>query len=152
MPKDIHLQLNINKLKTGNKMKNILYILMILVTVSITAQEKCNFICHNGSVVRAFGDTATEAHILHHPQDILLGNCDTFTGEVGDECGTLSLPKLDFKVRIPNGLAYKVSDILGKIYVIGLTSGTFIADLEQLPKDIVLFLKVETYQVKKYIR
>ncbi len=128
--------------------KPLLILLTLLISLFVTAQqEKCNFYCHNGKVVKQLNDNSVGGHETHDDQ--FLGTCDDFTGEVGDSCGTLSVKKFDYTKPVPIGLRYYIYDVYGRIYQMGITDDNFV---NNLPKGGFLFVKLEGYKANKIIK
>lgn len=131
-----------------NKITKLLIALAFLMTaISLNAQQECATICHNGTLVKAVGANAIDGHLNHHSGDVLIST-DCNYEITGNECNTLSLPKLDLKKPIEIGLNYYISDLLGRIYQIGKTDENFI---QNLPKGGIFFINVETYQPLKRV-
>ena len=125
--------------------KILIVIALVMTAISLNAQQNCGVVCHNGRLLTGVNPQAVEHHIGHG--DTFITN-DCAYVETGEECQSLSLPKLDFKRQIPAGLNYYIIDIYGRIYRAGTTSDNF---KNMLPKGGVLFIKIEGYQVIKII-
>lgn len=122
-------------------------LLLLLFTAFAYSQQDCAVICHNGKLVKSVGAKAINGHLNHHVNDVLIStDCDYVI--TGNECKQLSVPKLDFKKRIKVGLAYKVSDIQGRILQKGFTDDYLFMNL---PKGLI-FVDVDEYQIKKMIK
>lgn len=126
-------------------MKTITFLLLIM-TLSMNAQvDKPNFVCHNNNVVMTLNDQAFQGHLNHG--DFVVEDADE--SNVGDECGTLGLPKFNIKKDYPVGINYHLFDISGK----SLKTGNTYKDMyDDLPIRTVLILRVEGYQPLKIIK
>ena len=122
-------------------------LLFLFITTFCYTQEKCNFVCHNGKVVKALNETSLNGHLQHG--DIFLGRCVDFTGEVEDDCRTLLLPKLDFTKPLPIGSNYALYDISGRLLGIGVVEHNF---LNRVPKKGIYLIKVDGYEIKRIVR
>ena len=122
-----------------------LLLLAFLICGTAVAQEPCYLVCHNGKVVKSVTFQSLQGHLNGH-NDVYLGQCNDYPGEIGDDCQTLSLPKLDLKKQIPSGLDYYITDLWGRIYRVGKTDGNF---KSSLPKGGVFFIRVEGYETLK---
>ncbi len=120
-------------------------LLLLLFTTIITAQEKCNFVCHQSTVIKVLNDNSLYGHLQHG--DLFLGTCETFTGNVGGACGVLSAPRFDFKAPLPIGNKYFLINSIGQIVRQGKVTESFINDM---PKGQVYFLKIKGYKLKKF--
>lgn len=129
--------------------KILIAIACLLTAIAINAQQQCAIICHNGTLVKAIGGNAIDGHLNHHASDVLIST-DCNYEIIGDECESLSLPKLDFKVIVPTGLFFSVYDNLGKVRLFGVTSRDF---FKTLPiGEEIFYLEVEGYQIMRYIK
>ena len=122
-------------------------ILLLFVGLFTQAQDKCNFYCHNGTVVKAINDNATKGHEKHG--DIFLGTCETFTGVVGGACNVLTAKEFDFSAKLPIGKKYVIINAIGQQIQKGRVTDSF---LKELPKDELLFIKINGYKLKKIIK
>lgn len=123
-------------------------LLLLLFTTIITAQnEKCNFVCHQNTVIKVLNDSALNGHLQHG--DLFLGSCEDFTGNVGGACGVLSAPKFDFNAPLPIGNKYFVINSIGQIVKEGRITESFIEDM---PTGQVYFLKIKGFKLKKFIK
>jgi hypothetical protein len=127
--------------------KLLIAITLLIAATEIYGQEKCNYYCHNGTVVKAINDNASKGHEAHG--DIFLGDCDTFTGVVGGACGVLSAEEFDWNAPLPYGKKYYVTNMIGQIIQKGVVSEGF---KDSLPKQEVLFIKIKGYKLKKIIK
>jgi len=125
--------------------KILIFIALLITAISINAQEKCNFVCHNGKVVKTLNETSLAGHLDGH-NDVFLGTCDDFDGQEGDDCRTLSLPELDFQEFIPSGIHYFIYDTSGRLYRFGTTDQNL---FKSLPKKGIFFIKIRGYKAKK---
>jgi len=82
--------------------------------------EFCEWVCHNGKVVKALNDTALQGHLGHG--DTYLGNCEDFDGDDGDEC-SLSLSLFDYSKTLKKGEKYIIYNSLGQMIKIGSFKG-----------------------------
>lgn len=71
----------------------ILIAIAFLTAISLNAQQECATICHNGTLVKAIGRKAIDGHLNHHAEDVLIST-DCNYKIIGNECNTLSLPKI----------------------------------------------------------
>lgn len=125
----------------------IIALLIMLTTLSLTAQEKCNFYCHNGTVVKAVNDNAINGHEAHG--DTFLGTCETFTGVEGGACEVLSADDYDFSRPLPIGKKYIVINLIGQVIKEGKVDSNFI---QEMPTKQVVFLKINGYKLYKFYK
>lgn len=118
--------------------------MLLIAAAEVAAQEKCNYVCHNNTVIKTLNNNAFEGH-LHHG-DIFLGTCEDFTGEVGGACNVLTAPNFDFKQPLPLGKKYFIINPIGQIIKKGRVTEDFI---KELPKDQLIFIKINGYKLKK---
>ena len=128
-------------------MKNFTRILaliaFILFTTEVVAQKECAVICTKGNLIKAVGGPSIKAH-LNNGGTLISTDCDYVV--TGEECQSLSLPKLDFKQEIPLNLKFTIFDTVGRILIKGITTETL---YNQIPPGQILFLEVEGYRIKK---
>ena len=128
-------------------MKKTLLLLLIFTAFGYGQNSsKCNFLCHNNTVVKATNAEALNGHLKHG--DILLGDCETFTGNVGGACGVLSAPDYDFSQPLPIGKKYFIINMIGQVVSKGRVESNF---FDTLPKNEVLYIKISGYKLKKII-
>lgn len=120
---------------------------LMIAAAEVAAQEKCNFVCHNKTVIKVLNDNALQGHLQHG--DLFLGSCDDFTGNIGGACGVLSAPDFDFKAPLPIGKKYFIINAIGQIVKKGRVEETF---LDKLPVGQLYFLKINGYKLKKFIK
>lgn len=121
--------------------------MLIIAAAEVAAQEKCNFVCHNKTVIKTLNDNALQGHLRHG--DLFLGSCDDFTGEVGGACGVLKAPNFDFNAPLPIGNKYFVINSIGQIVKEGRITENFI---KNMPSGQVYFLKIKGYKLKKFYK
>ena len=127
-----------------NRITKLLIAASLLIAGTAVAQQECAIICHNGTLVKAIGGSAINGHLNHHNDILISTDCNYEI--IGNECESLSLPKLDLKKQIPPGLDYYITDLWGRIYRVGKTDGNF---KNSLPKGGVYFIRVKGYQTLK---
>jgi hypothetical protein len=120
--------------------KILIFIAIIMMAISINAQNNCGVVCHNGKLLAGVNDRAVERHI-NHGDTFITTDCDYV--ETGDECAVLSLKKINFTIPIPTGLEYTLSDINGKIRKRGETDDRLFSSF---PKHEFLSLEIDGYQ------
>jgi len=121
---------------------------LLIAAAEVAAQdEKCNFVCHNNTVIKVLNDNALQGHLQHG--DLFLGSCEDFTGNIGGACGVLSAPDFDFKAILPIGKKYFVINSIGQIVKEGKIDKNFINDM---PSGQVYFLKIKGYKLKKFYK
>lgn len=127
--------------------KILIAIAFLLTAISLQAQQSCATICHNGTLVIAIGTNAINGHLDHHVLDVLIST-DCEYEIIGNECETLSLPKIDFYKPLPIGESYILYDISGRLIRIGIVE----SDLkDSLPIRGIYLLQIKGYQVLKLI-
>ena len=137
----------LKKKKEMEKTTKLLIIALLFTGVMSFGQQQCAVICHNGTLVKAIGGNAIDGHLNHHESDVLIStDCDYVI--LGNECESLSLPKIDFTKELPIGLEYTLQDVNGKIRERGETSRDL---LLTFPRGEILILQVKGYQSKIFI-
>jgi len=131
-------------------MKKIISMVIFLTVTILSGQssEKCNYVCHNGTVVKATNDASLQAHIKHG--DTFLGDCSDNI-EPGTTCNLLSVKYFNMNDKLPSGLRYFIFNLKGQILKYGKTDGSTLYLLSRMPQDEILFMSVEGYQTKKLV-
>lgn len=125
--------------------KIILATLLFLAFPLANAQENCNVVCHNGTTI-TLNDSSLNGHLQHG--DTFISVCSEFTGEIGSDCTTLSLPELDLSKSIPLGVEYIIYEIKGAKITHGITNSYF---MENIPRGKVVLIVIKGYKPLKMI-
>lgn len=131
-------------------MKTIIFIILLVFSFAAGAQS-CDetydrvVVCHNGRKLII----STSALSVHLDDGDLFITCDTEGHRSGEDCTTLSLPKIDMKKPFPIGLEYQVVDLTGRILKKGITTWATRKDISTIYG--VLILSIEGFEVLKII-
>jgi hypothetical protein len=130
-----------------NIKKKILVSCALLFLLGSWAQENCNVICHNGSVLAGVNVNALQGHI-DHGDKYITNDCDyVITGDEG--CDSLSMPRFELNNDFELSIDYKLYDMAGKLIQEGRTHRTM---RYAFPRNKAMILHVEGYEPIKVIR